>query len=384
MYTLSDQQIDFILDDIRRNGIELEDLQYNLLDHVCCIIERELEANGDFELFYQTTIRTFYKQRLGELEEETQSLLTFKHYYTMKKLMIGSGILSTVLLSCGILFKFNYWPGASALIAGGILSLSFVFLPLYFILRIQEKKETKEKILVGLTSLVCIGMSLSVLFKVMHWPGANVMGIGSLIVLVLLFLPVYFITGIRNPDTKVNTIVSSVLIIAGSGLFLTLVSSPKSMEIKQHIISANLVRNEMILQSELRMFKQMQANDSFSSDGLANEITTLCEQIKSEILLRETGCTTLIGDNACREGAIRDELVVAYFEGERSLAAQQKQLETKIKTYNQQLDTSYQHRIQEEAIVVNRNQTTTPAYLNSLMQTEMFVLQNEREVLATR
>ncbi|MBP7245269.1 MAG: hypothetical protein KBA99_08200, partial [Bacteroidia bacterium] len=76
MYCLSEKQIDFILDDIRRNGVELEDLQSNLLDHICCIIELELEENGDFEQFYFSTIKKFYKNELREIEEETISLLT--------------------------------------------------------------------------------------------------------------------------------------------------------------------------------------------------------------------------------------------------------------------------------------------------------------------
>ncbi|MES2779234.1 MAG: hypothetical protein V4651_04975 [Bacteroidota bacterium] len=385
MYTLSDQQIDFILDDIRRNGIELEDLQYNLLDHVCCIIERELEANGDFERFYQSTIRTFYNGRLAELEEETHSLLTFKHYYTMKKLMIVSGIFSAVVFSFGILFKFNHWPGASALIAGGILSLSFIFLPLYFTLKIQEKKETKDKVLAGLTSLVCIGMSLSVLFKVMHWPGANMLGMGSLMVLALLFLPVYFITGIRNPDTKMNTILSSVLIIGGCGLFLTLVSSPRATRIKDEFIASNFVRNELILQSELRMLNRMKAKDSTESNNLAHEIISLCEAMKGRILLGETGCANPVGDNSCKADIkIRDGLVIEYFSGERSLQPQLDILTTKIKQYNRQLDKHYQQQVLEETLLLYRNETTIPGYLDCLRQTEMFVLQNERELLAAQ
>ena len=61
MYRLSEQQIDYILDDIRRNGIETEDLQLNLLDHICCILERELKDDDDFERLYQQTVKQFFK-----------------------------------------------------------------------------------------------------------------------------------------------------------------------------------------------------------------------------------------------------------------------------------------------------------------------------------
>lgn len=385
MYTLSDQQIDFILDDIRRNGIELEDLQYNLLDHVCCIIERELEANGDFEQFYRTTIRTFYNSRLAELEEETHSLLTFKYYYTMKKLMIVSGIFAAVVFSSGILFKFCHWPGASALISVGILSLSFVFLPLYFTLKIQEKKETKDKVLTGLTFLICIGMSLSVLFKVMHWPYANALGLGSLFVLLLLFLPVYFITGIRNPDTKVNTILSSILIIGGCGLFLTLVSSPRAVLIKNEIVMSSYISSELILQSELKMWDRMQTKDSTGAPDLAHEIISICQAMKSEILLRETGCAVLVGDHACTNPLeIKEGVVMDYFLGDHSLRPQLDVLTAKIEQYNKQLNKQYQQPVREDVLVQYLNETRVPVYLNALIQTEMFVIQNERELLAAK
>ena len=43
MFILTDEHIDFILKDIKNNGLENEDLILNLLDHICCIIEENLE-----------------------------------------------------------------------------------------------------------------------------------------------------------------------------------------------------------------------------------------------------------------------------------------------------------------------------------------------------
>ena len=71
MYTLSDQQVDFILDDIRQHGIQIEDLQQNLLDHICILVEQNLEENGDFEQYYSSVISSFYRQEMREIEEET-------------------------------------------------------------------------------------------------------------------------------------------------------------------------------------------------------------------------------------------------------------------------------------------------------------------------
>eukprot|EP01137_Pigoraptor_chileana_P021640 Opistho-2@6759 len=116
MYRITDQQVDFILDDIRRRGVEMEDLQYNLLDHICCIIEQNLEEGGDFEAYYQQTVAAFYKQQLSEIEEETIRLLTFKNYYGMKKLMMGCGAFSAFAFVVGSFFKVMHWPGAGAIL----------------------------------------------------------------------------------------------------------------------------------------------------------------------------------------------------------------------------------------------------------------------------
>ena len=131
MYCLSDKQIDYILNDIGARGVEMESLQQNLVDHVCCIIEQNLEVNGDFENFYQKTIQTFYKDELWEIEEETLLLLTYKNYYTMKKIMINSGIFSAFTFFAGSIFKIMHWPGSSPLIILAMLASSFIFLPLF-------------------------------------------------------------------------------------------------------------------------------------------------------------------------------------------------------------------------------------------------------------
>ena len=80
MYKLSEEQIEFISADIKKRGIEMNDLHDNILDHACCMIENNLEENGDFGKFYSNTIVKFYKNELWEIEEETISLLIFKNF----------------------------------------------------------------------------------------------------------------------------------------------------------------------------------------------------------------------------------------------------------------------------------------------------------------
>lgn len=94
MYRVSDEQIEFILDDIKRRGIEMEDLQLNLLDHICCILEKDLNETDDFNEKYNKTIKQFFKTELWEIEEETKLLTRFKNYYQMKRFLYILLILS--------------------------------------------------------------------------------------------------------------------------------------------------------------------------------------------------------------------------------------------------------------------------------------------------
>lgn len=213
MYTLSDEQIDYISDDIRRNGIQIEDLQLNLLDHICCIIEHNLKDGEDFEPFYRDTVKQFYRKELSEIEEETVYLLTFKNYYLMKRSMIVSGAFAAFILVMGAIFKIGHWPGAGILIFSGMVVFSLVFLPLVFLLKTKEVGTMREKIILGLGTLAGICYFISALFLIMHWPGARVIWVLTLSMSFFLLLPLYFFNGIRKPETKLNTIVTTIILI---------------------------------------------------------------------------------------------------------------------------------------------------------------------------
>jgi hypothetical protein len=94
MYCLTDDEIDFILTDIIDRGISTEDLQHNLLDHICIIVEQSLEQDGDFKGFYLSVIKTFYKNELSEIENETRMLTAFRNHLAFNKRQFFSLIFS--------------------------------------------------------------------------------------------------------------------------------------------------------------------------------------------------------------------------------------------------------------------------------------------------
>ncbi|MEN9398933.1 MAG: hypothetical protein RL632_34 [Bacteroidota bacterium] len=222
MITLSEKQVKFIHDDLERNGIISEELRWSLVDHICCVIEEEMSMDDTFEDFYASIIPRFFTRELKEIQEETNLLLTFKHYYAMKNVMIRSGAFTAICFSAGFLFKIMHWPGAAFLILTSIVVFSFLFLPILFLFKTREVNLRSQKSLIGIATVFGFLFSMSTLFKLMHWPYANVLWLSSLGILLLVFLPLYFFTGIRTAETKINTIISSILILVAGGMLFAL------------------------------------------------------------------------------------------------------------------------------------------------------------------
>lgn len=377
MYCLSETQIDFILDDISARGIETVSLQQDLLDHICCIIEQQLEENGDFERFYSMTITTFYKEELREIEVETNYLLIHKNYYVMKKIMLYSGTFSAVVLSFGIILKFMHWPGAAMCIVLGLLALSLVFLPLLFTLKIKEKQQNTEKLILFIGAISAILISMGVLFKIMHWPWANIMTSASLLIMLFVFIPIYFFTGIRNPQTKINTVVSSILLLCGCGLILTLVRIPATTRYHYIENTGYFVRNEQILKTE-----QILAGTSSSADfQKVNDIFTLCENIKSKILEKETGLKKLSADFESKEALLGDTSISDYLSDAPDLKKDLDALQLKLVEFNSAHQSNTNFKQIPVKIVDFWSQANVKEALNNLVQVQMMLLQNQKVLL---
>jgi hypothetical protein len=224
MHKITDSQVDFILDDIEKRGVVTEDVRYNILDHVCCIIENEMDSEMNFNEFYKDTIARFYQKELGEIEEETQNLLTFKNYYIMKRTLKISGITSIILIIMGVIFKTMHWYGAGLAVVLGLTFFSLIFIPLNIILKFKDDEEKSNRLIMTVGMLTASAATIGVLFKIMHWPFANIIMFASLLVFMLIFIPIYFIVKYRDPASKFNAIINTTFMVGGAGMLFALIN----------------------------------------------------------------------------------------------------------------------------------------------------------------
>lgn len=105
--------------------------------------------------------------------------LTINQSIIMEKLKAILGATITIILTIGVLFKIMHWPGAGIMI---VLSASALSLYIFFAAGILQFKfmsfEDKLSIFSSRTKLAGTSASVLViglLFKIMHWPGAGSM-----------------------------------------------------------------------------------------------------------------------------------------------------------------------------------------------------------------
>lgn len=241
MVELTEQNISEIELLIEARGVEMKELSYDLVDHVCCMVEEKMESGKSYSSALEESIASFGKKGIRKIQEETTFLLT-KNILAMRRTMHITGITSATLLLLGSIFKIQHWPGAGLMFVLGAAGLCLLFMPLFLAVRIKEKpgKLTTVSNIIGV--LGGIALCFGILFKIMHWPFANIlMNTGSFL-LVLLFLPIYIYNGYKTKQLKTKTIVPVVIAIAGFTLMFSLIKLRNSSDvtIAQHNIQYNI------------------------------------------------------------------------------------------------------------------------------------------------
>lgn len=379
MYVLNAKQIDYIINDISARGVEMENLQQDLLDHICCIIEQNLEENGDFENFYQKTIRTFYKDALWEIEEETLLLLTFKNYYAMKKTMIISGIIAATSFVIGSFFKIMHWPGTHVLIFFSMLVSSLVFLPLFFLFKTKQATDRKNKIIIAIGSLNGILFCFSALFKIMYWPGANLLWILTIAMMALVFIPLFFFSGIKNQETKANTIATTIILIMISGFFFALTSLGPAKRVVFSKMYDYLQTEELI-----KRMNAAKKDSVFKGQDLAKlseDIQNSCNKIKDRILVSEIGQNKIPNDFEAKNIRMEESSIDDYFRPGNKGHEELVELKDKILLYNSLLENKEQQvpidntlvKMLDGKIMLHSNYNL----LSHITKIQLFVLENE-------
>jgi hypothetical protein len=274
---LNEQQVEQVLIHLRSKGIAMQSLEDDLLDHVCCMIEARNE-NKLFDEVFKEVMLEFSADELRMVQKETNRLITLLKLKTMNTTLRISGLVSAISILTGSIFKIMHWPGANMLFVIGMFLMDVLFLPLFFALRYKQAENENKHLLLSISgAIVGVLTALGIWFKMMHWPGASFMLYSAIAILLLGYLPVYIFAVYRKSLNKVNVFSNVILIIAvGSTLLLTtgVAGTTTSKKTSESIV--RLLRDqESSVQQHLMMNELLFKRDSFLSKHAALHQETL-------------------------------------------------------------------------------------------------------------
>lgn len=268
MEHLTEKHISEITTLVRAKGVEMEELLFDLVDHVCCMVEEKMEQGKNYTSALEESISSFGNNGIRNIQEETNYLLT-KNILVMRKTMHIIGITSTIMLLVGAFFKIKHYPGAGILYVTGGFLLSFAFLPLLATVKIKEKLgklRTWSTILGVASAFVLIN---GIFFKVMHWPMANILmnvGVGLLL---FIYLPLAIYAAVKHKDIRANTLTSIIIAVAGFTVMFSLVKVGNSHVVDNAIINIQYTVNQDVDKAnELNQNLFSAFNDTVITDDL--------------------------------------------------------------------------------------------------------------------
>lgn len=201
MPELSLHNIDQIRHDISRQEIIFSHLFENLVDHICCDVEHEMQTGLDFSEAYRRVKQKMGSRRLKEIQEETLYAVDTK-YRRMKNTMRISGIAGIVLLGFGALFKIQHWPLAGTMTTLGAVTLALGFVPSALGVLWKETRSRKKLFLFISAFLAGMLFIFGTLFKIQHWPGAGTILALAALFGILFFVPALLVNKLRDMENK--------------------------------------------------------------------------------------------------------------------------------------------------------------------------------------
>ncbi len=229
MPELSLQNIDQITRDISSQEITFSHLIHDLIDHVCCDVEYEMQAGADFTEAYRRVKQKMGSRRIKEIQEETLFAVDTK-YRKMKNTMKVSGIAGTTMIGFAALLKIQHWPLAGILLTLGALILAFIFMPSALGVLWKETHNRKRLFLLISGFLTGLFFIIGTLFKVQHWPGAGIAVSLASLSGILLFIPSLLVDRLADSDKKskrpVYILAAVSMACYGAGMFFKIMHWP--------------------------------------------------------------------------------------------------------------------------------------------------------------
>jgi len=167
----------------------------------------------------------------------------------MKQKIYIFGVLTSLIVFAGAIFKVNHFPGAGILLTIGLMTLVLFFLPVALINHYKSEESSQNKLLYFVTWLTCFVIFTSMLFKLMHWPYAGVLLTVAIPFPYVVFLPVFLSVTSKNKNFNIYNTVFVLFLLTINSVFAALLALnvAKDRIIDSYDLSRNYNNLETVL-----------------------------------------------------------------------------------------------------------------------------------------
>jgi hypothetical protein len=242
MAELTEKEIQKLNQEIERQGLTYTELQQELLDHLCCDVEAEMDEGLEFIKALEKVQKGMGKDRIRQVQEETLLLINQK-YRIMKKFMYVLGVIAPSLLIIGTIFKIQHWPGAGIMLVLSLFMLGAIYLPVFVMVKIRDTRKKGKKVNMPMYIFGLIAGIIFIagaMFKIQHWPGAGMMISLSGIVTVLVFIPILVIQAVRDKENQVQNFTILIFVLS----FVAITFMMYALRVSKNVLDAFAITAE--------------------------------------------------------------------------------------------------------------------------------------------
>lgn len=161
----------------------------------------------------------------------------------MKKFIYISGIIFINLLLAGVISKVNHWHGAGILLTFTIILMVFLFFPIALVTSYKQHKD-KFQLHLYIIAYLTIALELfGMLFKIQHWPGADLFLFIGLPLPFVLFLPFYVRYHNKTKANSDKNFLSFIFFM----IYLAIISSLLALDISKNLYDAFIPQTEQLI-----------------------------------------------------------------------------------------------------------------------------------------
>lgn len=116
MYYLSEEKVNWILNNLRAQGLTYQRLEGELLDHICCAIEDKIEETQvSFEEAYAQTIQSFGEEGIIKVQKDTMRFAKTRSF-SHKFARVSATLAACLILFIGVVVQAQERPDAHPLL----------------------------------------------------------------------------------------------------------------------------------------------------------------------------------------------------------------------------------------------------------------------------